>query len=575
MLYGGANQNLLWAAFASRGLGFSASQGNPYWRFDQVEAFDLPTNINVGVRTANAPTPGVFFDCDNGQSVTMTIRNNGLTAQGNFNVSYRVDGGSVVTQLFPGTLQPGFTAQVTFPGALTLTGYGAHAIKAWTSLASDGYHVDDTLSYAVNWQPNAALPLVANAEDALLPPTSWTLENPDGLYAWSNVAMTMGANCAATRAFRMNYRTYNAPGQLDRLISPLINLAGSAGTRLRFHHAYAPYGSGLDDGLTVRISADCGANWTTLYSAFGAALGTAPQTTSQWAPTACSQWQLHDIDISAYDGQLVLLQFEGESHFGNDLFIDDINVVNTGVRLAVKMLLEGPYDQNTQLMSDALRASGLIPAQEPYTALGFTQAGNGGGEVRQAGAFTAAGNNAIVDWVLVELRDAATGQNIVATRSALVQRDGDVVAEDGASPIAIEAVPGNYKVAVRHRNHLGAMASASVALTTAPTSVDLSLPATAAYGSEGRKTVGARTVLWAGNALRDAVLRYTGGDNDRDPILVRVGGAVPTNTVAGYWPEDVNLDGVVKYTGPANDRDPILVNIGGTVPTSTRAEQLP
>ena len=575
VLYGGANQNLLWAAFASRGLGFSASQGNPYWRFDQVEAFDLPTNINVGVRTANAPTPGVFFDCDNGQPVTMTIRNNGLAAQGNFNVSYRVDGGSVVTQLFPGTLQPGFTAQVTFPGALTLTGYGAHAIKAWTSLASDGYHVDDTLSYAVNWQPNAALPLVANAEDALLPPTSWTLENPDGLYAWSNVAMTMGANCAATRAFRMNYRTYNAPGQLDRLISPLINLAGSAGTRLRFHHAYAPYGSGLDDGLTVRISADCGANWTTLYSAFGAALGTAPQTTSQWAPTACSQWQLHDIDISAYDGQLVLLQFEGESHFGNDLFIDDINVVNTGVRLAVKMLLEGPYDQNTQLMSDALRASGLIPAQEPYTALGFTQAGNGGGEVRQAGAFTAEGNNAIVDWVLVELRDAATGQNIVATRSALVQRDGDVVAEDGASPIAIEAVPGNYKVAVRHRNHLGAMASANVALTTAPTSVDLSLPATAAYGSEGRKTVGARTVLWAGNALRDAVLRYTGGDNDRDPILVRVGGAVPTNTVAGYWPEDVNLDGVVKYTGPANDRDPILVNIGGTVPTSTRAEQLP
>ncbi len=250
-------------------------------------------------------------------------------------------------------------------------------------------------------------------------------------------------------------------------------------------------------------------------------------------------------------------------------------MVNTGVRLAVKMLLEGPYDQNTQLMNDALRASGLIPAQEPYTALGFTQAGNGGGEARQAGAFTAAGNNAIVDWVLVELRDAATGQNIVATRSALVQRDGDVVAEDGASPIAIEAVPGNYKVAVRHRNHLGAMTSASVALTTAPTSVDLSLPATAAYGSEGRKTVGARTVLWAGNALRDAVLRYTGGDNDRDPILVRVGGAVPTNTVAGYWPEDVNLDGVVKYTGPANDRDPILVNIGGTVPTSTRAEQLP
>jgi len=37
----------------------------------------------------------------------------------------------------------------------------------------------------------------------------------------------------------------------------------------------------------------------------------------------------------------------------------------------------------------------------------------------------------------------------------------------------------------------------------------------------------------------------------------------------------VTLDGVVKYTGLENDRDIILVNIGGTVPTDTREEQLP
>ncbi|MFN6114419.1 MAG: hypothetical protein ACK46C_00885 [Flavobacteriales bacterium] len=43
----------------------------------------------------------------------------------------------------------------------------------------------------------------------------------------------------------------------------------------------------------------------------------------------------------------------------------------------------------------------------------------------------------------------------------------------------------------------------------------------------------------------------------------------------GYWQEDVNLDGVVKYPGPQNDRDPVLVNLGGALPTATRAEQLP
>ena len=73
----------------------------------------------------------------------------------------------------------------------------------------------------------------------------------------------------------------------------------------------------------------------------------------------------------------------------------------------------------------------------------------------------------------------------------------------------------------------------------------------------------------------DGVVKYTGSNNDRDPILVEIGGTVPTNTVAGYLASDVNMDGTVKYTGGQNDRDLILQNIGGTVPTATKAEQMP
>ena len=55
-----------------------------------------------------------------------------------------------------------------------------------------------------------------------------------------------------------------------------------------------------------------------------------------------------------------------------------------------------------------------------------------------------------------------------------------------------------------------------------------------------------------------------------------IGGSVPTNTLNNvYDRRDVNLDGIVRYTGASNDRDPILVNIGGTVPTNTRVQQLP
>ena len=70
-------------------------------------------------------------------------------------------------------------------------------------------------------------------------------------------------------------------------------------------------------------------------------------------------------------------------------------------------------------------------------------------------------------------------------------------------------------------------------------------------------------------------VRYTGSNNDRDPILVRVGSTNPNNVVSGYHTEDTNLNGTVSYTGSGNDRDPILVNVGSTTPNTIRIEQLP
>ncbi|MEM9847558.1 MAG: T9SS-dependent M36 family metallopeptidase [Bacteroidota bacterium] len=45
-LYGGANECIIWEAFARRGLGFSADQGSSSNRSDGVEAFDLPPDLS-------------------------------------------------------------------------------------------------------------------------------------------------------------------------------------------------------------------------------------------------------------------------------------------------------------------------------------------------------------------------------------------------------------------------------------------------------------------------------------------------------------------------------------------------
>ena len=245
------------------------------------------------------------------------------------------------------------------------------------------------------------------------------------------------------------------------------------------------------------------------------------------------------------------------------------------VTISPKLFLEGPFNSGTMLMNDALRTAGLIPSTEPYTSLNFMQAGNGGGEVLGTGVSGITGNNAIVDWVRIELRSAAFPQLVVASRQALVQRDGDIVMANGNSPVTLGVGPGSYYVAVRHRNHLGAMTASPITLGASPVTVDFRSSALATYGTAARKTIGSQRALYTGNVLLDEQLKYTGSGNDRDPILGAIGGVIPTNSVNGYRMEDLNMDGAVLYTGSGNDRDPILVNIGGVIPTNTRAEQLP
>ncbi|HRH37693.1 MAG TPA: M36 family metallopeptidase, partial [Flavobacteriales bacterium] len=573
---GGANQNIIWAAFARRGLGASASQGSTNSRTDQVEAFDTPLPANVGVAALLSPATSAFDCPSTNVPVSVTVRNYGQNAQSNFPVTYQLDGGAVVTETFTGTLATNSSATFTFAQTIASIPAGTHNLVVSTVLSGDQYTGNDasTSSLAIATPTTLTPTYLENVEATSPTPTGWALQNPDNNNTWVTAALSGQSACVGTRAWAIDNYSVNTPGQEDRLVSPVFNLSASAGTHLKFQHAYSGYSSSYLDGLRAEISSDCGKTWTTLYSAAGDALRTVAFNTAAWTPSSCADWLQHDINISAYDGQQVMFRFTAINQFGNWLYLDNVLVENNGVKVAAKLYLEGPYDVATHMMNDNLRAAGQVPTTEPYTGLGFPQAGNGGNETISASVLAVTGNNAIVDWVQLQLRSSANPSTILATRNVLVQRDGDVVDKDGTSPVSFLAAAGNYYVAARHRNHLGAMTLGTVALSATSTAVDFSTMAT--YGTEAERALDSRNVLWAGNVVIDNNLQYVGNGNDRDPILSAIGGSVPTNTTGpGYFITDVNMDGMVLYVGSGNDRDPILSNIGGAVPTNLRVQQLP
>ena len=182
--------------------------------------------------------------------------------------------------------------------------------------------------------------------------------------------------------------------------------------------------------------------------------------------------------------------------------------------------------------------------------------------------FYMTGNDAPVDWVMIELRSAINKDSVLATRACLLQRDGDVRDVDGISYLTFDRVPsGSYYVAVRHRNHLGVMTENPHLLSPAVTTIDFTDPATEVYGDYSRINLGNdKMALWAGDLNGDGYIIYQGPWNDvlnlfSSIVLAPDNDEVLANfIVTGYDMADFNMDGNVIYQGPGNDKAKLLIN---------------
>ncbi len=252
-----------------------------------------------------------------------------------------------------------------------------------------------------------------------------------------------------------------------------------------------------------------------------------------------------------------------------------------GATLDLRVLLLGALIEvdTNGLMHDELRFKGKLPVKEPFSKLNFLHhigdiaPGQTPPPVVETpetvdpGLVFFTGQDAPVDWVLVELRPADAPDSIAATKAALLQRDGDVRDLDGISYVRFKHVAGgNYYVAVRHRNHLGVMTAHPYLLTPQVTRIDFTDPATATMGNNAQAYYKGKMAMWPGDLNGDTRVIYQGPSNDVNAIFQKVI-LDPSNTqflanfiVPGYLESDFNLDGQCIYQGPNNDRSRILLH---------------
>ncbi len=204
-----------------------------------------------------------------------------------------------------------------------------------------------------------------------------------------------------------------------------------------------------------------------------------------------------------------------------------------GVALDAKVFLQGPY--NNGLMNTALSSLGFLVDTEPYSDLGFTHVGEGGRETTDAAVLAQTANDAVVDWLFVELRSELDNTIVIATRSALLLADGRIVDVDGSSPLYFRGVSErNYYVVVKHKSHVSIMSPLPVALTRTPGPL-LDFTSGSAYGNNPQKDLtGGFYGMFEGD------LNASGLINAEDRSI-----AWNVRNQTGYIQEDSNLDGAV------------------------------
>jgi hypothetical protein len=264
--------------------------------------------------------------------------------------------------------------------------------------------------------------------------------------------------------------------------------------------------------------------------------------------------------------------------------------VNANPQVAIKLFLGGPFNIAAASMADSLRIKSLIPLTQPYgiSPYNTNHALVGSGpEMITNSVLTTVGPNAIVDWVFIELRSASNINTVVATRSALLQSDGDVVDLDGTSPVTFtNAVVGNYYIAVKHRNHLSVATANTITCGASTVNIDFTSPSTVLYtkptpqhnpGYGAAKSVGSYKALYAGNcnianSSTARLLTYNSTSaSDRAALLSTVGA---TGTLLGYSVFDCDLNGFARFNGTNPDRLVILSNCGNST-SLILYEQLP
>ncbi|CAL2082421.1 exported hypothetical protein [Tenacibaculum sp. 190524A05c] len=213
------------------------------------------------------------------------------------------------------------------------------------------------------------------------------------------------------------------------------------------------------------------------------------------------------------------------------------------IQFSAKLYLEGAMKNvasgEEHLMRDDLRVNGIIPSNSPYA----------DGVNCDPNVFNTTGETAIIDWIVLQLRDGSDPTNIIQSKSFLLQRNGTVIdPENNSTNLTFSESAGTYFISVSHRNHLAILSNTTVALSATTTNVDFTNSTNVLGGTA------ALNLVYTDSGTGTHTYAIIAGDNDENGQIqnIDISYIIQVLGSSGYLKEDLDLNGQIQNTDITN-----------------------
>lgn len=311
---------------------------------------------------------GSEINCAGSYPLQLVIRNAGSINFTGGIIQYSINGSSIGSGTYAGTLQASERDTIFSPAILFNAGINeVRAVITPLVNTEERDVVNNGRVLRMQTQPQVSMPFGESFEYNDFTGNNWLLVNGDYKMGWDTTKT--GGLSNSNYSGCMKFLTYTSRDPKDIVYTPFIAVPQNSDSLIfSFDYAYRYRSATLSDSLEVSYSDDCGITWNTVFYKGGQQLSTVDTFWTNFRPFASTHWMNERQNlISQVDGNEIIFRFRAINDNASNLFIDNIFVYDAVSPASIKTIYNqtfnvypNPADEFVDVSFDALKSQGTL-----------------------------------------------------------------------------------------------------------------------------------------------------------------------------------------------------------------------